>query len=274
MIHTTTRISMPPVGVGIDRTNPLNRGLTDCYLFNSPGFAFNIARGVQPWAIFDSGGKMGAAPFGYGLRTDGTSTGGAIVTSFAYPAAPWSVEAYVYTRTTAASQRCIWRYNHPVSGDSYGVNQSASNFWSLQFNSLNPSTAAAVVGKPTHLVVTNDTSVLSNSAKFFVDGVLLLDIACLTNAASTSTLYIGRDSFNQNFAGTIAFLKVYNRLLAPAEVGMLSHNPFQFLVAQSGFNYFADAAVTAYDASMFQAMLMQTQGGAAMIGMACRGVYG
>ncbi len=30
----------------------------------------------------------------------------------------------------------------------------------------------------------------------------------------------------------------------------------------------------AYDAATFQAMLMQTQGGAAMIGRACRGVYG
>jgi hypothetical protein len=33
-------------------------------------------------------------------------------------------------------------------------------------------------------------------------------------------------------------------------------------------------ATTAYDAATFQAMLAQTQGGAAMIGRACRGVYG
>ncbi len=37
---------------------------------------------------------------------------------------------------------------------------------------------------------------------------------------------------------------------------------------------YVESGAAGYDAATFQAMLMQTQGGAAMIGRACRGVYG
>ncbi len=53
---------------------------------------------------------------------------------------------------------------------------------------------------------------------------------------------------------------------------------FKMSSAVSGYtviaHLFLSQAGAAYDAATFQAMLMQTQAGAAMIGRACRGVYG
>lgn len=245
MIHQTPRTTMPPLGVGIDRSNPLNRGLVDCYLFNSPGFAFNLVRGVQPWAIFDAGGKMGAAPFGYGLRTDGTSTGGATVTSMAVPASPWTIEVYCYTRTTSAALRAVWRFADS-GGNNFAVYQGSANAWSVLISgSVRATTIAAVVGKPVHLVFQDDSTILSNAANFYIDGVLRDNTAASASNASSVTMTIGRDAFNQNFAGTIAFFKVYSRLLAPEEIAYLSRNPFAFLQPQAGFNYFTDAIAVA-----------------------------
>lgn len=76
------------------------------------------------------------------------------------------------------------------------------------------------LNKWTHVVGTYDSSLASNRAKIYVNGVIDAEGNLTGTNIDTSTypLYIGYDGFDYVWDGYIAFVRIYNRALSEEEI--------------------------------------------------------
>ena len=226
-------IQKPPLGVQINWSDPLTKGLVGCWLFNENNGdkVYDLSGHGKTGSIV--GTDWGLSPRGPALDNDRATVDyiniGPLTTTGFF--SKLSIELYVKCGNIIDSQyfcgvRC------PAAGGGFGFSHRGDvagdpiRFTIFGVVAVTSAGFSATVGTWYHFVVTYDQT----SVNFYIDGVLL------TSTAQTSAIPITIEDFylaswndqgsaSSSYHGVIDHMRIYNRALTAQEVLELYLNP-------------------------------------------------
>lgn len=237
----TEQISKPMPGAQLDRSHPAAAGLQACWLFNenTGPTAYDSAGNGYHFAL-TGGVTRTATPYGPAITFDG-STGQGISTGTPLSGATQftvilqhrvpSGNPMIFLTTSTAFNASLFTY-FDTGGLTMFVNAAEP------FNKSTPFPASGVFD---HMVMTFSGSSLTNLVSHWHNGILSATAAATVASIGAHTaLYIGKDLTGANATnGTLESLKIYSRVLSPAEIEADYENPYAMFAAPNARRFYS-----------------------------------
>ena len=224
----------PPVGWIVDRTKSIASGLVAVYALNegSGTIAHDSSGHGNDGTITPGAGGWITGPNGAAIQFDGTDTtincGTGLGDALAQPTG--GVTVMIGFKFTSGSNNGLFSIANPETSQQAGVTKPDANNLNAQFAGASGALTAFNDTVSWHNVVGQHNG---TNNKLWLDGVAGTDGAGSTPSLMTGcTTRIGEYySAGYRWNGAINFVYVWARALTPAEVALLTANPFALYAA-------------------------------------------